>query len=55
MVKVPQNPTFHYHYAMALNQKGDRESAKKECQIALSDKPNKQLDAEIRQLMAKVS
>ncbi len=55
VVKVPQNPTFHYHYAMALNQKGDRESAKKECQIALSDKPNKQLDAEIRQLMAKVS
>jgi tetratricopeptide (TPR) repeat protein len=55
VVKAPTNPTFHYHYAMALNQKGDRENAKKECQIALSDKPNKQLDAEIRQLMAKVS
>ena len=55
VVKAPTNPTFHYHYAMALNQKGDRENAKKECQIALADKPNKQLDAEIRQLMAKVS
>ena len=54
VVKAPQNPTYHYHYAMALTQKGDRESAKKECQSALADKPNKQLDGEIRQLMAKL-
>lgn len=55
VVKAPTNPTFHYHYAMALLQKGDRESARKECQIALSDKPNKPLDSEIRQLLAKAS
>ena len=55
VTKAPKNPTFHYHYAMALMQKGDRESAKKECLTALSDNPNKPLDAEIRQLMAKVS
>ncbi len=55
VVKAPTNPTFHYHYAMALLQKGDRESARKECQIALSDKPAKPLDAEIRQLLAKTS
>jgi tetratricopeptide (TPR) repeat protein len=54
VVKVPQNPTYHYHYAMALLQKGDRESAKKECVSALADKPNKQQEGEIRQLMAKV-
>jgi tetratricopeptide (TPR) repeat protein len=54
VVKAPQNPTYHYHYAMALLQKGDRESAKKECQSALADKPNKQQETEIRQLMAKV-
>ena len=53
VVKVPQNPTYHYHYAMALLQKGDRESARKECQSALADKPNKQQETEIRQLMAK--
>ncbi|MDP9054370.1 MAG: tetratricopeptide repeat protein [Acidobacteriota bacterium] len=53
VVKAPQNPTYHYHYAMALLQKGDRESAKKECQSALADKPNKQQENEIRQLMAK--
>lgn len=55
VVKAPANPTFHYHYAMALLQKGDRDNARKECQIALSDKPNKPLDTQIRQLMAKVS
>jgi tetratricopeptide (TPR) repeat protein len=53
VVKAPQNPTYHYHYAMALLQKGDRENAKKECVSALADKPNKQQEGEIRQLMAK--
>ena len=54
VVKSPQNPTYHYHYAMALLQKGDRENAKKECQSALADKPSKTQENEIRQLMAKV-
>jgi Flp pilus assembly protein TadD len=54
VVKAPQNPTYHYHYAMALLQKGDRDTAKKECLSALADKPNKQQENEIRQLMAKV-
>jgi tetratricopeptide (TPR) repeat protein len=53
VVKVPQSPTYHYHYAMALMQKGDRESAKKECVSALADRPTKQQEGEIRQLMAK--
>jgi len=54
VVKAPRNPTYHYHYALALLQKGDRENAKKECQSALADKPKKQEEDEIRQLMAKV-
>jgi tetratricopeptide (TPR) repeat protein len=54
VVKAPQNPTYHYHYAMALLQKGDREGAKKECQSALTDKPGKQQENDIRQLLAKV-
>jgi tetratricopeptide (TPR) repeat protein len=54
VVKAPQNPTYHYHYAEALMQKGDRENARKECQSALADKPKKQEENEIRQLMAKL-
>jgi tetratricopeptide (TPR) repeat protein len=54
VVKAPRNPTYHYHYALALLQKGDRENAKKECQSALADKPKKQEEDQIRQLMAKV-
>lgn len=54
VVQVPQNPTYHYHYAMALMQKGDRETAKKECQSALADKPSKQETDQIHQLMSKL-
>lgn len=54
VVQAPQNPTYHYHYAMALLQKGDRETAKKECQSALADKPNKEETDQIHQLMTKL-
>lgn len=54
VVQAPQNPTYHYHYAMVLLQKGDRETAKKECAAALADKPDKQLSDEIHQLMTKL-
>jgi tetratricopeptide (TPR) repeat protein len=54
VVQAPQNPIFHYHYAMALNQKGDRDSARKECQAALADKPSKIQESDIRQLMSKL-
>ena len=55
VVQAPQNPIYHYHYAMALNQKGDRESARKECQAALADKPNKAQEDQIKQLLSKLS
>jgi len=54
VIQAPQNPVFHYHYAMALNQKGDREGAKKECQVALNNRPTKAQEAEIRKLLAKI-
>ncbi len=54
VVQSPLNPTYHYHYAMALLQKGDRETARKECQSALANKPNKQETDEIHQLMTKL-
>jgi tetratricopeptide (TPR) repeat protein len=54
VVQAPQSPIYHYHYAMALLQKGDRVTAKKECQTALANNPNKtQLD-QIHQLMTKL-
>jgi tetratricopeptide (TPR) repeat protein len=55
VVQAPQNPTYHYHYAMALNQKGDRETARKECQAALADKPSKAQEEQIRTLLSKLS
>lgn len=54
VVQAPQNPVYHYHYAMALNQKGDRDSARKECQAALSNRPTKAQENDIRQLMSKI-
>ncbi len=54
VVQAPQNPVYHYHYAMALLQKGDRDTARKECQSALADKPNKDQENEIHLLMAKL-
>jgi Flp pilus assembly protein TadD len=54
VIQAPQNPTFHFHYAMALNQKGDREGARRECNAALTNRPAKEQEAEIRKLLAKL-
>jgi tetratricopeptide (TPR) repeat protein len=54
VVQAPQNPIYHYHYAMALLQKGDRDTAKKECLAALGNKPNKEQENQIHQLMTKL-
>jgi tetratricopeptide (TPR) repeat protein len=50
----PERATYRYHFAMALAQKGDRASAKKECEAALRSKPSKEEEAKIRDLMAKL-
>jgi len=52
--QVPANATFHYHYGMALLQKGDKPLAKKEFETALSDNPSKVDAAKIRDLLQKI-
>jgi tetratricopeptide (TPR) repeat protein len=52
--KAPGNPTFHYHFAMALLQKGDRPSAKKELETAMKDKPSKDEVGRIQDLLQKI-
>jgi tetratricopeptide (TPR) repeat protein len=52
--KDPSNATYRYHYAAALFQKGDRTSAKQQLQAALSEKPAKQTESDIRNLLAQL-
>jgi tetratricopeptide (TPR) repeat protein len=53
--KAPQNPTYRYHYAMALVQKGDKSAALKELKLALGAKPGKEEEQHINDLIAKIS
>ena len=48
----PNNPSFHYHYGMALLQKGDKPSAKKELDAAMRNNPSKDEAGKIRQLLS---
>jgi tetratricopeptide (TPR) repeat protein len=50
VVQQPLNPIYHYHYAMALQQKGDSVTAKAQCELALADRPQKTLEQQIRTL-----
>ncbi len=55
VAKSPSNPTYRIHLAMALLQKGDKASAKKELAAASENKPNVDQQRRIKELMAKVS
>jgi tetratricopeptide (TPR) repeat protein len=55
VTQQPQNPTYHYHYAMALSQKGDRVNAKKEAEAALANRPPRAQESDIKALLAKLS
>jgi tetratricopeptide (TPR) repeat protein len=52
--KEPNNPTYHYHYGMALLQKGDRPSARKELELAMKDNPSKDEAGKIRNLLTTI-
>jgi tetratricopeptide (TPR) repeat protein len=52
--KDPKNPTFHYHYGMALLQKGDKPSAKKELEKAMQENPSKDQSQKIQDLLRKI-
>ncbi len=54
VVKEPANPIYHYHYGMALQEKGDKSSAQKQLQEALKDHPSKPQEQQIRELLQKL-
>ncbi len=51
VVNQPNNPIFHYHYGMALMQKGDRAGEKKELESALANKPSRDDEQKIRDML----
>ncbi len=48
----PENPTFRYHYAVALIRSGDRAGARLQAQTALSEKPTTDLAADLQSVLA---
>ncbi|HBY58245.1 MAG TPA: hypothetical protein DEH78_00380 [Solibacterales bacterium] len=54
VAKNPDNALYRYHLAMAMVQKGDKASAKKELEAALRAKPAKPVEGQIRELMARI-
>lgn len=52
--KYATNPTFRYHYALALFNKGDKSKAKQELENALSSRPNQRDAEKIRALLAQI-
>ncbi len=45
----PENPIYHYHYAMALNKQGNQSDATKQCQAGLDNHPKDDLKEQIKQ------
>ena len=54
VVKDPGNSTFHYHYGLALKQKGDKFSARREFEAALRNKPSKDEAGKIQDELTKL-
>lgn len=54
ITKDPRNSTFHYHYGMALAQKGDKVGARKEFQTALTLRPSKDEEGKIHEQLQKL-
>jgi tetratricopeptide (TPR) repeat protein len=52
VANAPNSASYHYHYGMALLQKGDKPSAKRELETAIRFNPSKDDGAKIRQLLA---
>jgi tetratricopeptide (TPR) repeat protein len=50
----PDNPTFHYHLALVLLQKGDKSDAKAELQNALSKKPSDEIRHDVEAALSKI-
>jgi Flp pilus assembly protein TadD len=54
VVQKPDSAPFHLHLALALYQKGDRPSAKRELESARRHQPTAKEQNQIRELLAKV-
>ena len=54
VAKAPGKSTYRYHYAIALLQNGDKLAAKKELEAALQNKPSKEEEARIKELINKI-
>jgi tetratricopeptide (TPR) repeat protein len=52
--KEPKNPVFRYHYGMALLQKGDKSSARRELELAMKNNPSKDDAEKIRDLLTRI-
>jgi tetratricopeptide (TPR) repeat protein len=52
--RQPKNPLYHYHLGYAQYQKGSKQDARQSLQTALSLKPGKEEEAQIRELLGKV-
>ena len=53
VTKEPANPTFHYHFGMALLQKGDKLSARRELETAMKSNPPLEEKTKIQELLQK--
>jgi tetratricopeptide (TPR) repeat protein len=51
---APHEPVYRYHLALALEQKGDKEGAKRTLLLALDDKPAGVDEQNIRQLLSRL-
>ncbi len=54
VTRVPENPSFHFHLAMALYDAGDKQLARRELETALKKKPSATEQAKIRELQARI-
>jgi tetratricopeptide (TPR) repeat protein len=52
--KRPEHVTWRYHLAIALFQKGDKLQARRELEAALRNKPTKDEDSKIRELLSRI-
>jgi tetratricopeptide (TPR) repeat protein len=52
--KDQKNPIYRYHLAVALAQKGDKAAARKEAEEALRNKPSKQDETRIKELLSRI-
>jgi tetratricopeptide (TPR) repeat protein len=50
----PEHVTWRYHLAMALLQKGDKLQARRELETALRNRPTKDEDVKIRELLSRI-